>query len=208
MRDRRVGCRYCSPSRDPSRRGSWPAQVLLSVRHGLRRPERGTSVPLRGVRAQPRLEVFTLSRSLARRLHAQPCRRCGALEGPGCPPFECGRQAAICNLSFARHRRAASSGAAPKGARLNSNGGRPGPSTQPRPESGGLGDLVGLQATRADIRAQGAAVLLNPHLLQVRIEAPLSGDHRVASGLAERRSLTAAVTYLCHRVVDSTLFST
>src|SRR6476619_8499784 len=69
----------------------------------------------------------------------------------------------------------------------------------PRPTaSGGLYDLVGLEAARADVGAQLAAVLLDPHLLQVRIEAPLGGDHRVAAGLAERRSLAAAVANLGH----------
>src|SRR3954451_13258156 len=68
----------------------------------------------------------------------------------------------------------------------------------------GLCDLVGLEAARADVGAQLAAVLLDPHLLQVRIEAPLGRDHRVASGLAERRPLAAAMTDLCHRVGDGT----
>ncbi len=70
--------------------------------------------------------------------------------------------------------------------------------------SGGLGDLVGLEAARADVSAQLAAVLFDPHLLQVRVEAPLGGDHRVAAGLAERRSLAAAVANLGHRVEDGT----
>src|SRR5437868_1790502 len=70
--------------------------------------------------------------------------------------------------------------------------------------SGGLGDLARLEAAGAYVGAKGAAVLLDPHLLQVRVEAALGGDHRVASGLAERGSLAAAVTYLGHRSRDGT----
>src|SRR5687768_14897299 len=68
--------------------------------------------------------------------------------------------------------------------------------------SGGLGDLVGLEAAGADVDAPGAAGLGDPDLLQVRLEAPLGGDHRVAPGLAERRSLAAAVTDPRHRGVN------
>src|ERR1044072_1309438 len=64
--------------------------------------------------------------------------------------------------------------------------------------SGGLLDLAGLEAAGANVGAQGAAVLLDPDFLEVRIEAALGGDHRVASGVAERRSLAAAVAYLGH----------
>src|ERR1044071_7310348 len=63
-----------------------------------------------------------------------------------------------------------------------------------------LRNLVGLEAPRADVSPQLAAVLDDPHLLQVRVEATLGRDHRVAAGLAERRSLAAAVAYLGHRV--------
>jgi len=69
---------------------------------------------------------------------------------------------------------------------------------------GGLGDLARLQAPRADVGAKGAAVLLDPDLLQIRVEAALGGDHGVASGLAERGSLAAAVTDLRHRSRDGT----
>src|SRR3954468_7060365 len=61
-----------------------------------------------------------------------------------------------------------------------------------------LGDLACLEAPRAYVGSQGAAVLLDPDFLQVRGEAALGGDHRVASGVAERRSLAAAVAYLGH----------
>src|SRR5262249_5288428 len=62
----------------------------------------------------------------------------------------------------------------------------------------GLGDLARLQTPRAHIGAEGSAVLLDPHLLQVRVEAPLGRNHRVAAGVAERRSLAAAMAYLGH----------
>src|ERR1700753_3938207 len=75
---------------------------------------------------------------------------------------------------------------------------------RPHAASGGLGDLVGLQAAGADVGADGAAVLLDPDLLQVRLEAALRRNHRVAAGLAEGRFLAAAVTYLCHRTVENT----
>src|ERR1700753_4033734 len=75
---------------------------------------------------------------------------------------------------------------------------------RPHAASGGLGDLVGLQAAGADVGADGAAVLLDPDLLQVRLEAALRRDHRVAAGLAERRFLAAAVTYLRDRTQDGT----
>src|ERR1700761_5922825 len=72
------------------------------------------------------------------------------------------------------------------------------------PPLGGLGDLVGLQAASADVGAERATVLLDPDLLQVRLEAALRRDHRVAAGLAEGRFLAAAVTYLCHTTRDGT----
>src|ERR1700744_4094813 len=75
---------------------------------------------------------------------------------------------------------------------------------RPHAASGGLGYLVALQAAGADVGAHRRAVLLDPDLLQVRIEAALRRDHRVAAGLAEGRFLAAAVTYLCHRTRDGT----
>ena len=78
------------------------------------------------------------------------------------------------------------------------------PTTFKVSELRGLGDLVGLETAGTDVGPQTAAVLDDPHLLQVRIEASLGRDHRVASGLAERRSLAAAVAYLGHRVGDGT----
>ena len=66
-------------------------------------------------------------------------------------------------------------------------------------ELSGLGDLVGLEAASADVGADLAPLVDDPDLLQVRIEAAPGGDHRVASGVAERRSLAAAVTYLGHQ---------
>src|SRR5664279_534640 len=49
----------------------------------------------------------------------------------------------------------------------------------------GFLDLAGLEAARADVGALGRAVHEDPDLLEVRVEAALGGDHRVASVLAE-----------------------
>src|ERR1700744_1393541 len=75
---------------------------------------------------------------------------------------------------------------------------------RPDAASGRLRYLVALQTASADVGAEGAAVLLDPDLLQVRLEAALRRDHRVAAGLAEGRFLAAAVTYLCHTTRDGT----
>src|SRR3954465_7386736 len=61
-----------------------------------------------------------------------------------------------------------------------------------------LGDLAGLQAARADVDAPRGLTHEDPHLLEVGIEAPLRGHHRVASAVAECRPATAAVTDLRH----------
>ena len=64
---------------------------------------------------------------------------------------------------------------------------------------GGLRDLVRLQAARADVDARGCRrLLLDPDLLQVRVEAPPGRDHRVAPRVAEGGALAAAVTDLGH----------
>src|SRR4051812_33414399 len=60
----------------------------------------------------------------------------------------------------------------------------------------GLGDLAGLQAARADVHAARSVGHEDPYLLEVRIEAQLGGHHRMASAVAERRALVAAVTGL------------
>src|SRR6202021_2259723 len=62
----------------------------------------------------------------------------------------------------------------------------------------GLGDLAGFQTACAHIHATGGLAHENPYLLEVGIEAPLGGDHRVTAALSERRTLPAAVTYLGH----------
>jgi PAS domain S-box-containing protein len=67
----------------------------------------------------------------------------------------------------------------------------------------GLGHLVGLQAARADVNApRPAARILDADLLQVRVEAPPGGDHRVTPRVAERGALAAAVADLGHRTRD------
>ena len=62
-------------------------------------------------------------------------------------------------------------------------------------------DLPGLQAAGADVDAPRSRADEHPDLLEVRVEAALGGAHGVASALAERRPLPAAVTYLGHRDV-------
>src|SRR6201999_358666 len=63
----------------------------------------------------------------------------------------------------------------------------------------GLRDLARLEAARADVHALRRAVLDDPDLLEVRVEPPLGGDHRMRAALAERRPLPAGVTDLGHR---------
>ena len=48
----------------------------------------------------------------------------------------------------------------------------------------------------------GAPCPRDPHLLEVRLEAALGRDHRVAAAVAERGALAAAVTYLGHRAAS------
>src|SRR5205085_12507615 len=68
-----------------------------------------------------------------------------------------------------------------------------------RPEGRlGLGDLAGLQAARADVRAEGSALLDDADLLQVRIEPALGGDHGVGAALTEGGTLAAGVTDTGH----------
>src|SRR5664280_1203557 len=52
-------------------------------------------------------------------------------------------------------------------------------------------DLARAQAARADVGAAGDSAHQNPHLLQVRVEAPPGGDHRVAAVVSESRTLAA-----------------
>src|SRR5438067_4791 len=58
--------------------------------------------------------------------------------------------------------------------------------------------LSRFQAARAHVHAARRLAVEDPHLLQVRLEAALRRNHRVAAALAERRTLAAAVTHLCH----------
>jgi len=62
--------------------------------------------------------------------------------------------------------------------------------------------LVRLQAAGADVDPSRAAVVVDPDLLQVRVEAPPGGDHRVAARVAERGALAAAEADLGHRTRD------
>ena len=89
----------------------------------------------------------------------------------------------------------------PSATARRAGGGRPCPDRRApgrQRDLGGLDDLVGLEAAGADVGADLAPLVDDPDLLQVRVEAAPGGDHRVASGVAERRSLSAAVTYLGH----------
>src|SRR5690242_612574 len=52
-------------------------------------------------------------------------------------------------------------------------------------ELDGLLDLAGLEAARADIGTLRLAVQDHPHALEVRVEAPLRRDHRMAPMVAE-----------------------
>src|SRR5205823_6929876 len=65
---------------------------------------------------------------------------------------------------------------------------------------GGLGDLARLQAARADVHAPGSPAIVDADLLEVGLEAPLGGHHRVAAAVAERGALAAGMTDLGHRV--------
>ena len=57
--------------------------------------------------------------------------------------------------------------------------------------SDGFDDLAGLEAARADVVAGRLAVEDEPDALQVRVEAPLRGDHRVRAVVPARRLLPA-----------------
>ena len=59
-----------------------------------------------------------------------------------------------------------------------------------------LGDLAGLEAARADVHATRRAAVVDPDALEVRIKAAIGGNHRVAAGVAEGRTLGADVTDL------------
>src|SRR5690348_11534329 len=63
----------------------------------------------------------------------------------------------------------------------------------------GLLDLAGLQAACADVRPRRLAAQDHADTLEVRVEAPLGGDHRVASVVPEARLLPADCADLGHR---------
>src|SRR4051794_40660040 len=67
-----------------------------------------------------------------------------------------------------------------------------------RDRLGGLLDLAGLQAARADVLAAGRPADLDADLLEVRVEAPLRRHHRVAAAVPERGPLSTHVTDLRH----------
>src|SRR4029079_113103 len=59
-------------------------------------------------------------------------------------------------------------------------------------------DLAGLEAARADVGTRRLAVQQYPDALQVRVEAPLRGNHRMAPVVTERRLLPADCADLGH----------
>src|SRR6185312_12858916 len=62
----------------------------------------------------------------------------------------------------------------------------------------GLGYLARLEAAGADVHAPRRAAVIDPDLLEVGVESPLGGDHRVAATVPECRTLAAGVTDLGH----------
>src|SRR6266404_3282859 len=68
-----------------------------------------------------------------------------------------------------------------------------------RVASDGLGDFAGLETTRAHIGARRLAVDDGADVLEVRVEAPLRGDHGVAPVVPEPGLLPADGADLRHR---------
>ena len=68
----------------------------------------------------------------------------------------------------------------------------------PTGESGGLRDLAGLEAARADVLAPGSAPDVDADLLEVRVEAAPRRNHGMAAAVPERRALSARIADLCH----------
>src|SRR6266852_4809087 len=60
-----------------------------------------------------------------------------------------------------------------------------GATVAPGRASDGFGDLAGLEAARADVRARRLPVEHDADALEVRVEAALGGDHRVAPVISE-----------------------
>src|SRR4051812_23080724 len=59
-------------------------------------------------------------------------------------------------------------------------------------------NLLGLEATCADVLPPGRLPDQDADLLEVRVEAPPGGHHRVAAAIPERRPLPTHVTDLWH----------
>ena len=60
----------------------------------------------------------------------------------------------------------------------------------------GFDDLAGLEAARADVDAPRRSAVVDADALQIGIEAPPGGDHRMAAVVTECRSLGAHMTDL------------
>src|SRR6266581_8719595 len=65
-----------------------------------------------------------------------------------------------------------------------------------------LFDAAALQAARADVRPRGLPAEENANALEVRVEAPLRGHHRMAPVVAEARLLPANCADLRHRATS------
>src|SRR3954463_13428397 len=63
----------------------------------------------------------------------------------------------------------------------------------------GLLDLAGLEALRAHVGTLGLALQEDAHSLEVRVEAPLRGDHRMAPMVAETGLLSTDCADPGHR---------
>src|SRR5215207_11148854 len=61
-----------------------------------------------------------------------------------------------------------------------------------------LGDLAGLEAACADVRALGLAAQVDANALEVRLEPSLRRHHRVAAAVPERGLLPADCADLRH----------
>src|SRR5215207_1906132 len=69
----------------------------------------------------------------------------------------------------------------------------------PRPRRlDGLLDLAGLEAARADVGPLGLSAEQDANALEVRVEPPPRGDHRVAAVVPERGLLPADCAHLRH----------
>src|SRR6516164_3081314 len=72
----------------------------------------------------------------------------------------------------------------------------------------GLLDLAGLEAARADVGARRLALDQDADALEVRLEAPLRGDHRVAPVVTEAGLLPTDCADLRHPAAQDSRYVT